>query len=187
MNISPQTYKPIKAGQRGVAAVEFALVAIPFFLLLLGVIEFGRLMYVWTTVQEVTRSAARQLVVTDFKNATAISAIKYSAVFRLSTGSLPAAPEITDASIKIRYLNINGVVPTSLPADPGANISACLANDIANCIRFVEVCISTDAACSSSGGIPFSPLISFFSALSALKIPLSTVRMPAESLGFLPG
>ena len=186
MNISPQTYKPIKAGQRGVAAVEFALVAIPFFLLLLGVIEFGRLMYVWTTVQEVTRSAARQLVVTDFKNATAISAIKYSAVFRLSTGSLPAAPEITDDSIKIRYLNINGDVATPLPAGPSANISACLANAV-NCIRFVEVCISTDSACSSSGGIPFSPLISFFSALSALKIPLSTVRMPAESLGFLPG
>ena len=186
MSASLQGFKGIKK-QCGVAAVELALVAIPFFLMLLGAIEFGRLMYVWNTVQEVTRNAARQVVVTDFTNAAAIAAIKNSAVFRATAGSLPAAPEVTNARINVRYLNAAGNLSTPLPSDPGDNISACLdSTRTSACIRYVEVCVSTDTTCSSSGDISFSPLVSFFSTLSTLKIPRSTVRMPVESLGFVP-
>ena len=187
-----------KTAQRGVAAVEFALVAIPFFLLLFGAIEFGRLLYLWNTVQEVTRNAARQAVVTDFTNGAAIDAIKRSAVFRATTTTgrvtLPAASEITNANVNIRYLNAAGTVPTVMPIDPGDNIAACLdATRTESCIRFVEVCVSTGNTCLPADSISFVPMISLFSQsgqystdLRGLRIPLSTVRMPAESLGFQP-
>lgn len=180
--------------QRGAAAVELALVAIPFFLLLFGAIEFGRLLYLWNTVQEVTRNAARQAIVTDFSNAAAVDAVKRSAVFRLTDGALPGAPELTNANVNIRYLTASGAESSPLPSDPGDNIAACLDAGRANsCIRFVEVCISTGTSCDGSQLVAFVPFVSFFTGsgafradLSGLRIPMSTVRMPAESMGFQP-
>ena len=70
-----------KDKQHGSNTVEFAVSAIVFFGMLLGAIEFARLIYVWNTVQEVSRNAARQLVVTDFNDAVAIARIKRTAMF----------------------------------------------------------------------------------------------------------
>lgn len=188
-----------KVLQRGVAAVEFALIAIPFLLLLLGAMEFGRLLYLWNTAQEVTRNAARQAVVTDFNDSTAIKAIKRSAVFAKSDGGfMPASSEISTANVVIQYLYVkaNGeVAPVKkMPSSPADNIAACLdADRLDECIRFVEVCLSTGTTCSANQSIPFKPMIGLFSSsgpnstdLTGLRIPLSTVRMPAESLGFDP-
>ena len=195
MNNSFYRCKRTKSEQLGVAAVEMALVAIPFFLMLLGAIEFGRLMYVWNTVQEVTRNAARQAVVTDFStsNSAAINAIKYSAVFQTTAGPLPAAGEITNANIMIRYFNaVGGLVTISGSMNPVTNQAECL-NNTSACISYVEACVvrttsvnNANATCASSTELSFAPMIGFFSNLSVLTIPRSTVRMPAESLGFTP-
>jgi Flp pilus assembly protein TadG len=187
-----------KVLQRGVAAVEFALIAIPFFLLLLGAMEFGRLLYLWNTAQEVTRNAVRQAVVTDFTNYTLdnspIATVKRNAVFRSTNGFLPASSEISNANVVILYLNSEEKVITKMPDSPGDNIAACLdAPRSASCIRFVEVCLSTGTTCSPNQSIPFKPMMGLFSTsgpnstdLTGIRIPLSTVRMPAESLGFNP-
>lgn len=191
MKSSPLALRKPGTAQRGVAAVEFALVVIPFFLLMFGVMEFGRLLYLWNTVQEVSRNAARQAVVTDFNNTAAIAAIKRSAVFRSTDGTLPAASEISNVNVNIKYLNATGTVPAVMPSDPGDNIAACLdATRVDSCIRFVEVSVCSGDPCAA---VPFIPMISLFSQsgtyssdLTGLKIPMSTVRMPAESLGFQP-
>jgi Flp pilus assembly protein TadG len=52
-------------GQRGVAAVEFALVSAIFFTMLLGVIEMGRLLWTWNAATEATRLGARIAIVCD--------------------------------------------------------------------------------------------------------------------------
>lgn len=51
--------------QRGVAAVEFALIAAVFFTLLIGIMEFSRVLYYWNTATEATRLGARLAVVCD--------------------------------------------------------------------------------------------------------------------------
>ncbi|MBS1170252.1 MAG: hypothetical protein H6R01_1170 [Burkholderiaceae bacterium] len=204
MNNSLLSNTGTRARQRGAAAVEFALAAIPFFLLLFGVIEFGRLLYLWNTAQEVTRRAARMAVVTDFNNSAQIAAIKRNAVFRLVTDTedwLPATyhaditKRLSDQNIVIRYLNASGGTPTPMPANPGDNITACLDSGRVNsCIRYVEVCISTKSnSCAADDRLSFVPMLGLFSRndasnyninMSLLKIPLATVRVPAESLGF---
>jgi Flp pilus assembly protein TadG len=188
-----------KVLQRGVAAVEFALIAIPFLLLLLGAMEFGRLLYLWNTAQEVTRNAARLAVVTDFNDSTAIAAIKRSAAFAKTDGGfMPGSSEISTANVVIHYLYVkaNGDLAyvKKMPSSPGDNIAACLdATRLDECIRYVEVCLSTGTTCSANQSIPFKPMIGLFSGsdlpspdLGGIRIPLSTVRMPAESLGFDP-
>ncbi len=59
--------------QRGMAAVEFALVVSVLTLLLFGAIEIARVMWVWNAAGDATRLGARLAVVCDL-DATAIKA-----------------------------------------------------------------------------------------------------------------
>jgi len=192
--------KPLSASsrtrtQRGVATVEFALLAIVFFLALLGTMDLGRLMYIWNTTQEVTRRAAREAVVRDFTSAE-IAAIQREAIFRggsVGPAYMPAGGEITNTTVKIIYMTVDAggnrvqITAGNMPADPADNISAC--NDVTRmfttCIRFVQACIAVDDTCVSS--IPYQPMVGMLAGLGidlAINIPASSVVMPAESLGF---
>ena len=53
---------PLKC-QRGAAAIEFALVAMVFFMLLIGIVEMGRVLFTWNAAAEATRYGARVAVV----------------------------------------------------------------------------------------------------------------------------
>jgi Flp pilus assembly protein TadG len=51
--------------ERGVAAVEFALIAPVFFMLLIGIMQMGLFFFYWNTATEATRLGARVAVVCD--------------------------------------------------------------------------------------------------------------------------
>lgn len=57
--LPPRTGTTPRQRQRGAAIVEFAFVALLFFMLLLGVMEFGRWMYTLNAATEATRWGAR--------------------------------------------------------------------------------------------------------------------------------
>lgn len=61
---------PHRRRQRGVAAVEFALVAALFFTLLIGIMEMGRVLFYWNSAAEATRLGARLAVVCDLNDTT---------------------------------------------------------------------------------------------------------------------
>jgi Flp pilus assembly protein TadG len=159
-----------KYRQAGVASVEMALCCMIFFTIVFGILEFGRMMYLYNTMQEVTRRAAREATV---RWVDKTSTIKDIALF--GSSSVPAAPEITATNVRIRYLNAAGAEVTTYPSDPGDNMSAC--NDITRtneCIRSVSVSLES---------VTYTPLVSLFSFLS-MPMPTTTVVMYAESLGF---
>ena len=54
---------------RGVAAVEFALISALFFTSLFGVLEMGRMLWIWNAAVEATRLGARMAVVCDIGDA----------------------------------------------------------------------------------------------------------------------
>jgi Flp pilus assembly protein TadG len=54
-----------KSTQCGVAAVEFALICVIFFTLILGIMDFGRLLFTWNSATEATRRGVRLAVVCD--------------------------------------------------------------------------------------------------------------------------
>lgn len=58
--------------QQGAAIVEFAIVAMLFFTLLVGIVEMGRVLFTWNSAVEATRRGVRMAVVTDPGNAAAI-------------------------------------------------------------------------------------------------------------------
>ena len=168
-----------KQNQHGAAAIEFALICLIFFTILFAILELGRMMYVYNTMQEVTRRAARAAVVRWVNEETAIKSI---ALF--GGTNIPAGPEVTAANIKIEYLNEAGdpILPADRPEDPPDNLSAC--GDIARvlvCIYSVRVSI----VAADGTALKYSPMVSLFSTLfSNVNLHTATVTMHAESLGF---
>lgn len=166
--------------QRGAAALEFALVVVAFTALLTGVTELGRYLYLWNTVQEVTRSAARSAAVRSFGSAS-VDEIQREAVFHAGEGgtvSVPGGQQVTNAHVMIRYLNANLEPAAPLPDNGFDNFAACISESRADsCIKYVQaqVCQGSGSSC---------PPVEFESLFGVtLRIPASTVTMPAESLG----
>ncbi|WP_019448704.1 TadE family protein [Cupriavidus sp. BIS7] len=95
------------ARQRGVAAVEFALIAGVFFTLLIGIVEFSRVLFYWNTAAEVTRLAARTAVVCDSD----------SAVIKSRMENL--LPLLQDSNISVSYL------PTGCDIDTATARATC--------------------------------------------------------------
>lgn len=86
--------------QRGLTTVEFSIVGLVFFTVLFMVFEFGRLMFTWNVLDEVTRRGARLAAVCPV---TAPEPIRASAIMG---GSL--TPGLTTANVQIQYLNQAG-------------------------------------------------------------------------------
>lgn len=49
--------------QRGATAIEFCLVLLLFFMFLLGILDFSRMLFTWNAANEATRAGARYAVV----------------------------------------------------------------------------------------------------------------------------
>ncbi|CAI08212.1 hypothetical protein ebA3709 [Aromatoleum aromaticum EbN1] len=80
--------------QGGVAAVEFAVVAALFFTLLIGIMEFGRMLWTWNAAAEATRLGARLAVVCDKEDAPIVE-----------TRMRQMLPSFAAATITIDYLD----------------------------------------------------------------------------------
>ncbi len=158
--------------QLGAAAVEFAIVCLLFFTILFAILEFGRMMYVYNTMQEVTRRGAREAVVRWIDQGDTIRSLAF-----FGGTAIPAGAEVTAAAMTIDYLNEEGdvIATVNRPLNPGANLAACGNITLVNsCIFSVRVSIV---------GVSYSPMVSLFSFLG-VNLPPATVTMPAESLGF---
>jgi hypothetical protein len=186
------------ARQAGAAAVEFALVVLAFLLFVFCVIEVARALYLWNTLQEVTRRAASAAASTDFSDVAAINSVRQQAVFRTSPGKLSVGDPVTDAHVRIDYmslarasdgkLTLTEIPNGTLPSCPARNQVVCTADsNAANCIRFVRVRICAPggdaSACDPVQYVPMLPLVT----VSSLPLPPSTTIVRAETLGYQPG
>lgn len=177
--------KKSRARQRGAAAVEFGIIAILFFSLFFGIIEFGRFFYITNTVQEITRCAAREAVV-NYKGAR--DSIQLKCIFQENSTvdtALMAGWEIENTSVQIRYLNAPGADTEATPNPDSVlgNFGECALNTT-SCIRYVEASVQQ---CSTTGqrtcsDVVYQPVFGLIPL--SIAIPRSTVTMPAESLGY---
>lgn len=142
----------------GTTTVEFAIVGALFFMVLLGVVEFGRALYTWNTLSEVARRGARVAAVCPLHH----SAIENVALIdKTVDGRSTFVYGLTADHILTQYLNEDG----SVVADPVANYSN---------IRFVRVSINN---------FQYTTLIPFFSADRIFSAPGFAATLPRESLG----
>jgi hypothetical protein len=197
MQANKTTYRvlAIRTREQGVAAVEFALVALLFFLLFFGIVEIARAMYICNTLQEVTRRAAALAATTDFSSASAMQRVREQAVFRGSPGFLAFAEPVTDQHVKIDYMSIQKAgttltmvpIPTgSLPSSPAVNYANCLKDSYGgDCIRLVRVRVCEPDASAACEPVPYQSLVSLVTL--SFGLPESTTIVNAETLGLPEG
>jgi Flp pilus assembly protein TadG len=179
--------------QSGVAALEFALVAVYFFLLVFGILDLARYTYMVNTLQEVTRRAATAAVNTDFSNPTQLDHIRQSAIFRDSAGKLTFGDPITDEHVRIDYMYIeqNGsslsMKPVLvMPSSPAQNLANCMTNpNCDNCIRLVRAQVCEPGSGSSCDPVHYNSLFSILHF--SFTLPTAPTIMTAETLGLTPG
>lgn len=107
-----------RRAQRGSTVVEFALIASVLIMLLLGIFEFGRVLFYWNTASEAVRLGARTAVVCDVnaagvaKRVTALLPLLSSA--NVSVNYSPASCDInTCAFVTVSVTNVT--VKTMIP------------------------------------------------------------------------
>lgn len=143
--------------QNGIYIVEFAIVGLLFFILVFAVIEVGRLLFTWHTLDEAARRGARVAAVCPVGH----SAPAKVAVFSTPAGAdqSPVLPGLTAANVSVDYLDKYG----GTIASPTLNFFA---------IRYVRVAIDN---------YQHRFLVPLFT--STLNAPRFETVLPRESLG----
>lgn len=148
----------MRARQRGLAAVEFAIVASVLFIVLFGVIEFGRALFVANALVEGTRRGARVAAICPVGDPRPAQV----AIFANGNGVSSIAPNLSTAHVVVSYLDQAGTVL----ANPMANYAS---------INYVRVRIV---------GYTQQLLIPF--AMPSFLMPQFSATLPIESLGYSP-
>ena len=169
----------MKKNQQGLATVEFAIVGALLMLLLLGVIEFARLVFVWNTATEATRRGARIAAVCPV-NAPAIQnvtvfndpAIRNITVFNddATSGQSALITGLSSADVQVEYLDAGGN-----PAD----CTYCNCDDTCGDTSFVSIKYVQVSIENYQHTLAFPPI--------TLTMPPFETTLPRESLGIVPG
>lgn len=173
----------IKRSQSGASIIEFALVAMIFFLVMWGIIEFGRAFYVQNSSQQLTRCVARTAVVRLPTEAN--SAISNCLI---SVGGSPSwpfyqiAPSDMTNFFQLTYYFKDGSSSDSSGLDSTYNDQLHLCSSGVNdnkCVESVEACLKPNT-------IPGFGLLSAWMGAGNIKGFASCTRMPAEAMGYVP-
>ncbi len=146
---------PTRHSQRGVTAVEFAIVGTVLFMVLFGIMEFARAMYVVNVLTEATRRGARVAAVCPVGDPYPAEA----AVFAAGGLSSPVIPGLSTGNVEIDYLDQSG----NVIADPAADFGS---------IRYVRATI-----------VNFSLPLMIPMVSPTLSLSGFATTLPRESLG----
>lgn len=143
--------------QRGVTTVEFAIIGVLLFVVIFGVVEFGRALFVMNTLTEATRRGARIAAVCPVGDPKPASV----AVFDNGSGNSAIIAGLTTANVVVSYLDAAGAPIASPATATGFSL-----------IRYVRVSIV---------GFTQTLIIPTF----LLSIPMNgfSTTLPRESLG----
>lgn len=143
--------------QRGVTCVEFAIVAGVLLMLLFGVIEFGRALFVANALSESTRRGARVAAVCPVGDPRPAQVAIFS-----NGGTSGIAADLTVDNVVVSYLDQAGA--------PLANAAGNFAS-----IRYVQVRI-----------VNYTQRMLIPLVMPEFMMPAFTATLPVESLGYSP-
>jgi Flp pilus assembly protein TadG len=117
-----------RKGERGTSVAEFAMVAMLFFTLIFGIIEFGRMLYTHNALADATRRGARYAVLHPSADANAVkNEVVYGRNATFDTAgnvtSPPLISGLTPAMVDVTYEgeDLDGD-PDTAPSSFGSNL-----------------------------------------------------------------
>ncbi len=102
--------------QKGTTTVEFAIVGALFFLILFGIVEIGRALFVWNGLADISRRAARIAAVCPPNDPDITRAAIYTAVTDGSDSSVISG--LNPADVKLSYFT-STMTPVASPETTG--------------------------------------------------------------------
>jgi len=165
----------------GATVIEFALVAFIFFLILWGLLEFGRVFYVRNTTEYLTRCMTREAVVL---KPSQFDAAKQSCLFNASGMYTWPFYQTTPDDMKplfvIRYYFRDGShVDEPNNTNYDNQVNACVSGN-STCITYVQTRLAP-------GTLQELRLLrSWLNSSGTITERYSAVTMPAESMGYAP-
>ncbi|MGO4606148.1 TadE/TadG family type IV pilus assembly protein [Variovorax sp. 2RAF20] len=125
---------------KGATTVEFALGLLIFLMLLLGIVDFSRMLFMWSAAQEATRAGARYAVVCDDTAYQAQVLARMKALLpQISTVSVTWAPSgctaatcqgVTVSVTGLNYQWISPIVGAAAPLIPMPGFSTYLPREV---------------------------------------------------------
>ena len=100
-----------KHKQQGAETVEFALIVLFVFALIFAVVEFGRALFVWNALTEVTRRGARIAVVCPINSAIPKQVALFNAI--TGSGNSTIIKGLTPSMVQVKYYLDDGVTETT--------------------------------------------------------------------------
>lgn len=121
-----------RTNERGTTIAEFAVVALLFFTIIIGIIEFGRLIYTHNALTDATRAGARYASLHHGANANDQLAVKRYVVYGPTAtfdalGQTGSPPMIAGLTLDMVHVRFDGVDTDSNPATPpeyGTNLGS---------------------------------------------------------------
>jgi len=108
------------ASRRGATAVEFAMVAFPFFMLLFGVLELGLLFMASTAIDAATTGVARQIRTGQFQASASNSAVDFKTAVCNGMSWISTADCMTNMSLDVRTFPNFAAISVTPPVKNGA-------------------------------------------------------------------
>lgn len=154
------TKRSVQPKEQGAAAVEFALVLIPFLLLLFGIFETGRWFFAWNSVVEAARAGARTAVVCDWDDSSSI----LHAMQRI-------VPGLSASNVGITYYALNASKQFVVSRSCGTSTDPCASVTVSVTDYSIPLIFG-------SGDGPFKVLYD----ITSLPIPDSATSLITESM-----
>ena len=154
----PESHAILNDRHDGQTLVEFAFVALLFFTLLFGIMEFSRALWTWNTIVQATRAGARYAVV-EVPTSTDVQ-VRNFVVYHDSAEPptrLPVLPGLNPSNVTVQYLKNDGTSPSPF------NKYQC---DV------IQVSIT---------GYTFNFIVPIFG--SGITLPSFTTTLPLEGMG----
>ncbi len=107
----------VRQRQSGIAIVEFAIVGAMTFVVLIGVIEVGRVFFVLNALEEATRRGARVAAVCEVNDPAIADITVFSSA--LSPGNSTLVGGLTSGNVVVEYLTSTGAAIADPMADYG--------------------------------------------------------------------
>ncbi len=143
-------YRRRTRGDDGNTMVEFSLICVMFIMLLLGVVELGRMILVYTTIAHAAKYGSRYAIVHGF----------------FQTGTTNTTTEITDIQTQVK--NFSGIAPLD---NTNVNVAVTYPTYVFSGKTY---CGTNAVGCPVQVQVsyPFTPLLGYFN--SALSVSLSS-------------
>lgn len=130
----------MKRQMAGATTVEFALGLLVFLMLVLGIVDFARMLFTWSAANEATRAGARYAVVCDDTDQQALVLARMQALLpQITTVSVAWTPAgctastcegVTVGITGLNYQWISPIVGATAPLIPMPNFSTFLPREV---------------------------------------------------------